>query len=135
MHRLRLRLMIESSAHVAVFAFLPFVLSGVVGERETWAIGSGLLALTAPAHVASVYVRQKHIFGSALIRETLWFDSFTIVLAVLVEVVLVLNAIGIVFETRFSMYLLGVLFPLGTAVAMFVRAIFAAFGTEESHEA
>jgi len=125
MHRLRLRLMIEGSASVMVYAFMPFVLTGVFPEQQTWAIGSGILAFTSPIHVGSIYKRQRRLFGSALIRETLLFDTSVIVMAIGVEAVLILNCLGVLFEPRFSGYLLGVLLPLGVAVAMFVRAIFA----------
>ncbi len=125
MHRLRLRLMVEASASVMIYAFLPFVLAGVVSEQQTWAIGSGVLAFTSPIHVGSIYKRQRHLFGSALLRETLLFDTFVIITAVGVEVVVILNCLGVLFQPRFAGYLLGVLLPLGVAVAMFIRAIFA----------
>ena len=125
MHRLRLRLMIEGSASVMVYAFFPFVLSGILPEQQTWAIGSGFLAFTSPIHVGSIYQRQRRLFGKALIRETLLFDTSVIIMAVGVEAVLILNCLGVLFEPRFAGYLLGVLLPLGVAVAMFVRAIFA----------
>ena len=126
MHRLRLRLMVEASASVMVFAFLPFVLMGLVDSEKTWALGSGILAITSPLLVGSIYVRQRRLFGTGLIRETLLFDTFVVAMAVLVEIVLILNWLGVFFESRFAAYLLGVLFPLGVAVAMFIRAIFAA---------
>jgi len=125
MHRLRLRLMVEASATVMIYAFLPFVLAGIVSEPRIWAIGSGVLALTSPIHVGSIYKRQRRLFGSALVRETLLFDTSVIITAVGVEAVLILSCLGVLFEPRFSGYLLGVLLPLGVAVAMFVRAIFA----------
>jgi hypothetical protein len=125
MHRLRLRLMIEGSASVMVYAFLPFVLAGIFPDQKIWAIGSGILAFTSPIHVGSIYKRQMRLFGSALIRETLLFDTSVIFMALGVEAVLIINCLG-VFEPRFAGYLLGVLLPLGVAVAMFVRAIFAA---------
>jgi hypothetical protein len=125
MHRLRLRLMVEASASVMVFAFLPFVLVGLVDDEKIWALGSGILALTSPFLVGSIYVRQRRLFGSGLIRETLLFDTFVVALAVLVEIVLIVNFLGVFFESRFAAYLLGVLFPLSVAVAMFIRAIFA----------
>ncbi len=126
MHRLRLRLMVEGSASVMVFAFLPFVLAGLVENESIWAIGSGLLAVTSPLHVGSVYVRQRRLFGTTLLRETLLFDTLVMVMAVLVEIVLIVNFLGVLFEPTFAAYLLGVLLPLGVAVAMFIRAIFAA---------
>ncbi len=126
MHRLRLRLMVESSASVMVFAFLPFVLLGFVDSERIWTIGSGILAITSPLLVGSIYVRQRRLFGTGLIRETLLFDTFVVIMAVVVEIALVINFLGLVFESRFAAYLLGVLFPLGVAVAMFIRAIFAA---------
>jgi hypothetical protein len=126
MHRLRLRLMVEASASVMVFAFLPFVLSGLVDSEKIWALGSGILAVTSPLLVGSIYVRQRRLFGSGLIRETLLFDTFVVIMAALVEIALVVNFLGLVFESRFAAYLLGVLFPLAVAVAMFIRAIFAA---------
>jgi len=128
LHRLRLRLMVEASASVMIYAFLPFVLMGIVSEQQTWAIGSGILAITSPVQVGSVYFRQRRLFGSALLRETLLFDTFVIIMAAGVEVILILNCFGVLFEPRFSGYLLGVLFPLGVAVAMFIRAIFASSG-------
>ena len=126
MHRLRLRLMVEASASVMVFAFLPFVLLGLVNSEKIWTLGSGILAITSPLLVGSIYVRQRRLFGTSLIRETLLFDTFIVVMAALVEIVLVVNFLGLIFESHFAAYLLGVLFPLGVAVAMFIRAIFAA---------
>jgi len=125
MHRLRLRLMVEASASVMIFAFLPFVLVGLVDDEKIWALGSGILALTSPFLVGSIYVRQRRLFGSGLIRETLLFDTLVVAMAVLVEIVLIVNFLGVLFESRFAAYLLGVLFPLSVAVAMFIRAIFA----------
>ena len=112
MHQLRLRLMVESSASVMVFAFLPFVLLGLVDSEKIWTLGSGILAITCPLLVGSVYVRQRRLFGTGLIRETLLFDSFVVVMAVLVEIALIVNCLGTLFESRFAAYLLGVLFPL-----------------------
>jgi len=126
MHRLRLRLMVEASASVMVFAFLPFVLAGVVENERIWALGSGLIAVTSPLHVGSVYFRQQRLFGTALLRHTILFDTLVVVMAVLVEIVLIGNCLGWFFEPRFSAYLLGVLLPLGVAVAMFIRALFSA---------
>jgi hypothetical protein len=126
MHRLRLRLMVEASASVMIFAFLPFVLQGLVGSDRIWTFGSGILAVTSPLLVGSIYVRQQRLFGSGLIRETLLFDTFVVASAIVVETVLIVNCFGLFFEPRFAAYLLGVLFPLAVAVAMFIRAIFAA---------
>jgi hypothetical protein len=126
MHRLRLRLMVEASASVMIFAFLPFVLRGLVDSDRIWMFGSGVLAVTSPLLVGSIYVRQRRLFGSGLIRETLLFDTFVVASAVVVEIALIVNCLGIFFEPRFAAYLMGVLFPLGVAVAMFIRAIFAA---------
>jgi hypothetical protein len=75
-------------------------------------------------------VRQRRLFGTGLIRETLLFDTFVVVMAVLVEIALIVNFFGTFFESRFAAYLLGVLFPLGVAVAMFIRAIFASDAIE-----
>ncbi len=130
MHRLRLRLMVEASASVMVFAFLPFVLLGLVDSERIWILGSGILAITSPLLVGSIYVRQRRLFGTGLIRETLLFDTFVVVMAVLVEIALIVNFLGAFFASRFAAYLLGVLFPLGVAVAMFIRAIFAADATD-----
>lgn len=126
MHSLRIRIMVEASASVMVFAFLPFVLSGAFDVERIWAIGSGAIAVTAPPHIYSVWARQRRLFGTALLRETLLFDSFVMFLATLVEALLIVNCLGWLFESRFGVYLLGVLLPLGVVVAMFIRAIFAA---------
>jgi hypothetical protein len=109
-----------------VFAFLPFVLLGLVDSEKIWTIGSGILAITSPLLVGSIYVRQRRLFGTGLIRETLLFDTFVVIMAVVVEIALVINFLSVMFESRFAAYLLGVLFPLAVAVAMFIRAIFAA---------
>lgn len=126
MHWLRLRLMVEASASVMVFSFLPFLLLGLVDSDRIWALGSGILAITSPMLVGSILVRQRRLFGSGLIRETLLFDTFVVLMAVLVEIASILNCLGLFFEPHFAVYLLGVLFPLSVAVAMFIRAIFAA---------
>jgi hypothetical protein len=130
MHRLRLRLMVEASACVMIFAFLPFVLLGLVDNESIWTFGSGILAITSPLLVGSIYVRQRRLFGTGLIRETLLFDTTVIVAAVLVEIALIVNCLGILFASHFAAYLLGVLFPLAVAVAMFIRAIFASDAIE-----
>ena len=100
MHRLRLRLMVEASATVMIYAFLPFVLAGVFSEQRIWAIGSGILAFTSPIHVGSIYSRQRRLFGSTLVRETLLFDTTVIVMAAGVEAVLILNCLGVLFQPR-----------------------------------
>ena len=131
MHRLRMRMriMIETSAYVVVFAFFPLLLAGLDLPKDVvWGVGSALLAATAPIQVTSIYVRQRSLFGSALLRETLLFDASTIGLAVLVECALIANATGPLVEPRFAGYLVGVLFPLWAAVAMFIRAILASEG-------
>ena len=127
MHRLRMRIMLETAAYVLVIAFFPLLLSGfdLLSLTGVWAVGSGLLAITAPIQVASIYVRQRSIFGSALLRETILFDASTIALALAVEGVLIANALGLLFQPHFAGYLIGVLFPLWAAVAMFIRAILA----------
>jgi hypothetical protein len=130
MHRLRLRLMVEASASVMVFAFLPFVLMGVVDSEKIWALGSGILAITSPLLVGSIYVRQRRLFGTGLIRETLLFDTSVVITAVVVEIALVVNCLSELFESHFAAYLLGVLFPLAVAVAMFIRAIFSSDAIE-----
>ena len=132
MHRLRLRLMVEASASVMVFAFLPFVLSGLVDIDRIWIFGSAILAITSPMLVGSIYVRQRRLFGTGLIRETLLFDTLVVIMAIFVESVLIVNCFGSIFEQHFAAYLLGVLFPLGVAVAMFIRAIFAADANDRS---
>jgi len=126
MHSLRLRIMVEASAYVMLFCFVPLlVVSDDAGDPRVWAAGSALLAVAAPVLVASIYTRQRRIFGSMLLRETLLFDALTIALAAISEVVLILNASQVLFPARFAGYLVGLLFLLGAAVAMFVRAIFA----------
>jgi hypothetical protein len=126
MHRLRMRIMLETAAYVVAIAFFPLLLTGLdLAESEVWALGSGLLAITAPIQVSSIYVRQRSIFGSALVRETILFDATTIALAFAVEGALVANALGLFFEPRFAGYVVGVLFPLWAALAMFIRAILA----------
>ena len=133
MHRLRLRLMVEASASVMIFAFLPFVLLGLVDSEKIWALGSGILAITSPLLVGSIYVRQRRLFGTGLIRETLLFDTSVVIMAALVEIALVVNCLSEIFESHFAAYLLGVLFPLAVAVAMFIRAIFASDAIDRDH--
>ena len=128
MLRLRLRLMIEGSSNVMIFAFLPFVLSAVIPEDQIWAVGSGILAVTSPINLGSVYVRQKRLFGSALLHHTLLFDTSVIFMTATIEVLLILNCFGIFFEPAFGAYLLGVLLPMGVSVAMFARSVFAVDG-------
>ena len=131
MHRLRMRLMVEGSANVMIFAFLPFLLSAFLSGQQVWAVGSGILAITSPISTGSVYLRQRRIFGSAMLRRTLLFDSSVILMTIAVEFVLILNCLGVFFEPRFGGYLLGVLFPMGVSVAMFIRAIFASDSVED----
>ena len=54
-------------------------------------------------------------------------------MAVLVEIALIVNCLSTLFESHFAAYLLGVLFPLAVAVAMFIRAIFASDAIDRDH--
>lgn len=127
MHRLRLRIMIEASAYVMLFALAPALfLPEELDSEDSWRIGSGLLAVTAPVLVGSIYVRQRRFFGRALLRETLLFDTSTIVIALVVEGILALAWLGVLPGRASSAYLLGLLFHQGAAIAMFLRALFAA---------
>ena len=105
MLRLRLRLMIEMAAQALTFSLLPLLL---VLERATasyaWQLASGALAIAAPAHLLSIYVRQRRLFGRTLLRATLLFDSTVLLVGSLVEGVLVLNTFGLAFAPRFSAY-------------------------------
>jgi hypothetical protein len=125
MHRLRLRIMVETSAYVMALAFAPLIfLSGGGSTYPVWRIGTGALAVTAPILFASIYIRQRKIFGAALVRDTILFDSSTIGLGLAIEGVLILTTLGLIGFPAASAYLLGLLFPLGASVAMFIRALF-----------
>jgi hypothetical protein len=65
-----------------------------------------------------------------MLRQTLLFDTSVILLTIAVDIILIFNCLGVLFEPRFGAYLLGVLLPMAVAVAMFVRAIFAVDPTE-----
>jgi hypothetical protein len=132
MHRLRLRIMIEASAFVMLFSLFPsLLLPEESGEHWFWQMGCGGLAITGPVLVTSIYARQRRLFGTTLLRETLLFDSLTIALATLVEACLVFAWLGIWPERSSAIYLLGLLFHQGAAIAMFLRALFAASGGKE----
>lgn len=127
MHRLRLRIMIEASAYAMLFALLPaLLLPKELDREEFWRLGSALLAITGPILISSIYVRQRRFFGSTLLRETLLFDSFSIFIAVLVEAALIGAWLGLLPGRASATYLLGLLFHQGAAIAMFLRALFAA---------
>jgi hypothetical protein len=132
MHRLRLRIMIEASAYVMLFALLPALLLPREAENTWfWQMGSGILALTGPVLVTSIYTRQRRLFGSTLLRDTLLFDGSTIVLAMLAEALLIVTWLGMLPKRASAIYLLGLLFHQGAAIAMFLRALFAASGGQE----
>jgi hypothetical protein len=94
-------------------------------------MGSGILALTGPVLVTSIYTRQRRLFGSTLLRDTLLFDGSTIVLAMLAEALLIVAWLGMLPARASAIYLLGLLFHQGAAIAMFLRALFAASGGQE----
>jgi len=127
MHRLRLRIMIEASAYMMLFALLPaLLLPKELDSNESWHLGSALLAITGPILISSIYIRQRRLFGSTLLRETVLFDSFAITLALLVEAILIGAWLGVLPGRASASYLLGLLFHQGAAIAMFLRALFAA---------
>ena len=133
MHRLRMRIMIEASGYVMLFSMLPaLLLPEEISDESVWQAGTALLAVTSPVLVASIYVRQRRRFGSTLLRETLLFDSFTILVAVVVEALLLLASTGQLPGRAASVYVLGLLFPQGAAVAMFVRALFSSSQSSDS---
>ena len=76
--------------------------------------------------VSSIYVRQRRFFGSTLLRETLLFDSSTILIAIGVESSLILAWLGVLPGRASAACLLGLLFHQGAAIAMCLRALFAA---------
>ena len=132
MHRLRLRIMIEASAYVMLFSLVPALfLPEELDSEGSWQIGSGLLAFTGPVLVGSIYFRQRRFFGKTLLRETILFDSSTITIALMVETSLILAWLGLLPGRASSVYLLGLLFHQGAAIAMFLRALFAASQGQE----
>ncbi len=120
----RLQLMVETSVLAITFSFLPILLlsTGFDSER-VWALSSALLGVVTPVYVTTIFLRQTERFGATLLPEARIADSTVLGATCLVTALLVLNVFGWAFTHRFTGYLVGLLWALASAVAMFVRIV------------
>ncbi len=120
----RLQLMVETSVLAITFSFLPILLlSTGLGAERVWSLSSAILGVVSPVYVTTIFLRQAQRFGATLLPEARIADPTVLAATCVVTAIQVLNVFGWAFTHRFTGYLLGLLWVLASAVAMFVRIV------------
>lgn len=119
---IRFQLMITASLVAALFALLPFAIS-FFGAREAtvWAVSSGLLAVYLVGSTIPVVRRTRSLTSSRALHPGI-AGSF-LGAAALTTLLLVLNAVGLVFERELGPYFAGLLYLLVLSGFSFARLL------------
>jgi hypothetical protein len=120
---LRFWQMIEVSLLALIFSLVPFGFHYLgLSESDVWAASSGLLALASGLQTLRSLVRNLRAAGSDASLSLLFSATFFLIAAVVI-VVLVLNALGIIFQRAVGPYLIGIFWQLLLACVLFWRLL------------
>jgi hypothetical protein len=120
---LRFWQMIEVSLLALIFALLPFVFyHAEVAVATTWASCSGMLALASGLQMTRATFRTLRVWRS---DETvsLIFSGVFVLIGIVVILILVGNALGIVYQRSVAPYLFGIFWHLCLAAVLFWRLL------------
>ncbi|MEM7410948.1 MAG: hypothetical protein AAF430_11990 [Myxococcota bacterium] len=125
MAELRLRVMVEAGGTTIAFSLLPVgLLAFEIAEESVWSIASAGLGLATLALLARTFTRQRQLFGSIFLRETIVFDVGFWVSALLAAIALALNAFSVGYPASFGVFYAGLTLVLTSAVITFVRIVY-----------
>jgi len=120
----RVRVMVEYSVCVAVFAFVPYLLNTVfASEPAAWRVSSALLAVAWSAVGLSAARRARRIFGGSAFAVAPAFSAVATFLGYAGAGILVLNAAGVSIRSAGASYIVGLFFPLLQSALYFLRIV------------
>lgn len=120
----RVRVMVEYSLCVAVFAFVPYLLNAVLASDElAWRISSALLAAVWSVVGLTASRRARAIFGRSALTVAPFFSGAATALGYGGAAILLLNAVGVSLRTPGASYIVGLFFPLLQSALYFSRIV------------
>lgn len=120
----RIRVMVEYSLCVAIFAFVPYLLDATLGSEDlAWRISSVLLAGAWSWVGLSASRRARRIFGKSAFTVAPAFSSVAAVLGYTGAAILLLNAVGLSLRSPGASYLVGLFCPLLQSALYFLRIV------------
>jgi hypothetical protein len=120
----RVRVMVEYSLCVAIFAFVPYLLNAILASHElSWRISSALLVAVWSVVGLSASRRAREIFGKSALTVAPAFSALATALGYGGAAILLLNVIGISLRTPGASYIVGLFFPLLQSALYFLRIV------------
>ena len=120
----RVRVMVEYSVCVAMFAFVPYLLHALLeSEAFAWRVSSALLAISWSAVGLSASRRARKIFGKSAFAVAPTFSAIATVLGYSGAAILVLNTVGLSLRSPGVSYIVGLFFPLVQSALYFLRIV------------
>ena len=120
----RVRVMVEYSVCVAIFAFVPYLLDALLENEEiAWRVSSMLLAAAWSAVGLLASHRARRIFGRSALSVAPAFSAIATVLGYAGAAILVLNAVGLPLRSAGVAYIVGLFFPLLQSALYFLRVV------------
>lgn len=120
----RIRVMVEYSLCVTVFAFVPYLLHATLGaEDAAWRIASLLLVIFWSIVGLAASRRARAILGRSAHTVAPAFSAVATALGYGGALILVLNVVGISIGSPGASYILGLFFPLVQSALYFLRTV------------
>ena len=120
---LRFWQMMEVSLLALIFSLVPFGFHYLdLPPSTVWAASSGMLAAASGIQALRSVARTMRALGSDESLSFL-FSAFFFLIGLVVIAVLILNALGIIFEQAAGPYLIGIFWQLSLACVLFWRLL------------
>jgi hypothetical protein len=120
----RVRVMVEYSLCVAIFAFVPYLLNAALGSEElAWRVSSLALAIAWSTVGLSAGRRAGRVFRKSSFSMAPTFSVVSTFLGYTGAAILVLNAIGLSLRAPGTSYIVGLFFPLLQSALYFLRVV------------
>lgn len=120
---LRFWQMIEVSLLGLIFALVPFLFYYAgLSPASTWAASSGMLALASGIQMIRAAIRTLKAFGTDR-SLSIVFSTLYVLIGIVVMLILIGNALGIVYQRTVAPYLVGMFWQLCLASVLFWRLL------------
>lgn len=120
----RVRVMVEYSLCVSIFAFVPYLVDAVLGREElAWRLSSALLAAAWSTVGLSASRRARRIFERSTFSVAPAFSAIATALGYTGAAILILNALGLSLGSPGAAYIVGLFFPLLQSALYFLRIV------------
>lgn len=120
----RIRVMVEYSLCVSIFAFVPYLLNATLGSEDlAWRGASALLAISWSTIGLSAQSRARRIFGRSALSIAPAFSAISNILGYAGAAILILNTLGFPIRSPGASYIVGLFLPLLQSALYFLRMI------------